>query len=218
MPKKKIGRPAGVDSEETRARILQAARASFAANGYSATTSKMVADAADLTPAAVYFHFGAKDKLFVSAYEATGDDSFERYQAAIDDEETLTGKLNGLLNASLEIMRDDPDLAGFIAVAMSESGRYPELAAVHGDRRWRDLFDEIAGAGVATGEIDPADRAVVRGMLSALIRGLAQTAATVDYPTHRRIIHGYQRLFAGQLLHSSKSNSARRRQPARASR
>jgi hypothetical protein len=134
----------------------------------------------------------------------------------MDDEQTFNGKLNALLNTSLEIMKDDPDLAGFIAVAMSESARHPELVAGHSGS-WRELFDEIAGAGVATGEIDPSDRAVVRGMLSALTRGLGQTAANVDYETHRRIIHGYQRLFAGELLNVSKSKSARRRPPSRAS-
>jgi AcrR family transcriptional regulator len=218
MPKKRIGRPAGVDSEETRSRILRAAQASFAANGYSGTTTKLVADTADLTPAAVFFHFGGKDSLFISAYKATGDEVFRRYRAAIDDEHTLSGKLNGVLTVSLELMRDDPDLAGFIAVAMAEAERHPELAAVHDDLRWRDLFNEIAEAGVATGEIDAGDRAVVRGMLSALIRGLTQTAATVDYRTHRRIIEGYQRLFTGQLLHPHPTNPASRRKPARATR
>jgi AcrR family transcriptional regulator len=216
MPKKRIGRPAGVDSEATRARILLAAQASFAANGYSGTTTKLVADAADLTPAAVYFHFGGKDALFIAAYKATGDEVFRQYRAAIVDEHTLSGKLNGVLTVSLELMRDDPDLAGFIAVATAEAERHAELAAVHSDRRWRDLFNEIADAGVATGEIDAIDRAVVRGMLSALIRGLTNTAATVDYRTHRRIIEGYQRLFTGQLLHPERADPTIRRKPARA--
>jgi AcrR family transcriptional regulator len=212
--KKRIGRPAGVDSEDTRARILTAARASFAAKGYSATTTKLVADGAGLTPAAVYFHFGAKDALFLSAYDQTGDDVFRRYRAAIDDEDTFTGKLNGLLDTSLQVMRDDPDLAGFIAVAIAESARHPELASVHNDRRWRDLFDEIANAGVASGELAAGDRALMRGMLSALVRGLAQTAAGVDYAGHRRIVQGYQRLFAGTLL--GRGDAPRRRRPARA--
>jgi AcrR family transcriptional regulator len=215
MPKKRIGRPAGVDSEDTRARILRAAQASFAANGYAGTTTKLVADVAGLTPSAVFFHFGGKDALFIAAYEATGFEVLRLYRSAIDDEDTLSGKLNGVLTVSLELMRDDPDLAGFIAVAMAEAGRHPELAAVHDDLRWRDLFNEIADAGVATGEIDASDRTVVRGMLSALIRGLTQTAATVDYRTHRRIIEGYQRLFTGNLLHPRQSDSARHRQPSR---
>jgi AcrR family transcriptional regulator len=212
--RKKIGRPAGVDSEDTRVRILAAARASFAANGYSATTSKLVAVAAGLTPAAVYFHFGPKDALFLSAYEQAGDDVFRRYRAAVDGQDTFIGKLNGLLDTSLQVMKEDPDLAGFIAVAMAESARHPELASVHTDRRWRDLFDEIANAGVVGGELAAGDRAVMRGMLSALVRGLAQPVAGVDHAGHRRIVQGYQRLFAGELL--ARGGAPRQRRAARA--
>ena len=72
---KRIGRPPGTDSQETRARILRTARACFAAYGYAATTNKMIAERSDLTPAAIYFHFGNKRGTFeavTNARAATG--------------------------------------------------------------------------------------------------------------------------------------------------
>lgn len=197
---KRIGRPPGVESEETRTRILESAISCFAAHGFAATTNKMIADASGLTAAAVYFHFGGKEGVFGAVYAATADDIFRRYQAAIADEVTFVGKANALLNASLEVLRERPDLAKFIAAATSESSRHPELAEVAADRRWRDIFDEIAAAGVQSGELDPSDRAAMRGMLSALVTGLSDTAARVEFRKHAQIIRGFQRLLAGRLL------------------
>jgi AcrR family transcriptional regulator len=45
------------------ARILAEARASFAENGYSGTTIRAVARAADVDPALVYHYYGSKENL-----------------------------------------------------------------------------------------------------------------------------------------------------------
>lgn len=54
-------------SDETRARILRAARGSFAADGYERTTIRAVAAKADIDPSMVMRYFGSKDGLFAAA-------------------------------------------------------------------------------------------------------------------------------------------------------
>ncbi|MGH9162904.1 MAG: TetR family transcriptional regulator [Vicinamibacteraceae bacterium] len=54
-------------SDETRARILRAARESFAADGYERTTIRAVAAKADIDPSMVMRYFGNKDGLFAAA-------------------------------------------------------------------------------------------------------------------------------------------------------
>ena len=49
------------------ARILEAARASFAVNGYAGTTVRAVARAADVDPALVHHYYGTKESLLDAA-------------------------------------------------------------------------------------------------------------------------------------------------------
>lgn len=58
---------------ETRAAVLQAARASFASRGYVGTRLRDVADEADVDVALVAYFFGAKDRLFSAAMELPFD-------------------------------------------------------------------------------------------------------------------------------------------------
>jgi AcrR family transcriptional regulator len=60
-------------SPDTRAAILAAARASFAARGYTGTTVRAVAAEAGVDPALVHHYFGTKDDLFLAALELPVD-------------------------------------------------------------------------------------------------------------------------------------------------
>jgi AcrR family transcriptional regulator len=51
------------EREETRARILDAARKMFVRNGYEATTMRAIADRIEYTPTAIYHHFRNKQAL-----------------------------------------------------------------------------------------------------------------------------------------------------------
>ncbi len=51
------------EREETRERILQAARDLFSTHGYEAVTMRAVADAIEYTPTAIYHHFESKQAL-----------------------------------------------------------------------------------------------------------------------------------------------------------
>jgi AcrR family transcriptional regulator len=53
----------------TRAEILEAARGLFAAHGYEATTTRMIADAASVDQALVVRTFGGKEALFRASVE-----------------------------------------------------------------------------------------------------------------------------------------------------
>jgi len=56
-------------SDRTRARILAAARARFAADGYERTTIRAVAREAKIDPSMVMRYFGSKEGLFAAAAE-----------------------------------------------------------------------------------------------------------------------------------------------------
>jgi AcrR family transcriptional regulator len=55
--------------EETKAALLDAARALFGDNGYAATSLEEVVARAGVTKGALYHHFGGKTQLFQAVYE-----------------------------------------------------------------------------------------------------------------------------------------------------
>jgi AcrR family transcriptional regulator len=65
--RRRTGRRPG--SEDTRGRILVAARHAFAERGFDATSMRQVAAEAHVDPALVHHYFGTKHRLFVAAME-----------------------------------------------------------------------------------------------------------------------------------------------------
>jgi AcrR family transcriptional regulator len=71
-------RPGGAD---TRAQILEAARAEFGENGYTAATVRQVARRARVDPALVYHYFADKAGLFVACLNLPADPGDVQIQA-----------------------------------------------------------------------------------------------------------------------------------------
>jgi AcrR family transcriptional regulator len=71
-------RPGGPD---TRAKILEAARAEFGERGYTAATVRQVARRADVDPALIYHYFADKAGLFVACLDLPADPRQVQIQA-----------------------------------------------------------------------------------------------------------------------------------------
>lgn len=89
------GRGRRPGTPDTRGEILAAARTSFAARGYAATTIREVAATARVDPSLVHHYFGSKDDLFLAALEVP-----------IDPRRVLAGVFaNGLDGAGERLLR-----------------------------------------------------------------------------------------------------------------
>jgi AcrR family transcriptional regulator len=62
------GAPQGHDTAETRQRLLDAAERLFAVNGYEATPVRDITAAAGCNVAAVNYHFGGKEELYLEVF------------------------------------------------------------------------------------------------------------------------------------------------------
>ena len=162
---RRLGRPAAAESGETRARILRAARESFAAGGYRRASNQAIAAAAGVTPNALYHYFASKADLFAAAYEASLAVLLDAYRAAAARSDEPVEQLCALVEANATLNRAHPGLAEFLAVAPLEARRHPELAAKLGARG-----EEIARADAR----DPRGRRAAAGRLP---RGLDVDAA-----------------------------------------
>lgn len=86
------GRPTRKDSDtgpSARQKILEAARAEFAARGYDKTSIRGIAKAAGVDPALVHHYFGTKDDVFEAAVEVS-------FEPALMVPALLAGGLDGV--------------------------------------------------------------------------------------------------------------------------
>jgi AcrR family transcriptional regulator len=140
-------RPAGAD---TRQEILDAARASFAENGYDRTTIRGVAGEAGVDPALIHHYFGTKEDLFTASVSipfpiaqalpdaiggdpATAGERVARLFFTIWEDPAARVALIGQLRHSLAT-GEPPAIAGFISQAVL--GRVAERME-GGDRELR---------------------------------------------------------------------------------
>ena len=93
-------------SPDTRAAILDAARALFAERGYAGTSIRAVAAGAGVDPALVHHYFGRKDDLFLASLQVPFDPREALREAAAGGPE---GAGERLLHTFLSVW-DDPEL------------------------------------------------------------------------------------------------------------
>jgi AcrR family transcriptional regulator len=199
--KSRLGRPTGGDSGETRNRIVNAAGQSFAQRGYLATTNKLVAAAAGVTQGAVHYHFGSKRGLFEAVCEQYYHMIIDRFQAAVSEPASVELVVAATLQASVEILRDQPWLATFTSTAPLEARRHPELAPVvqeQEDRLFAFLRDRVS-KGQRMGLTNPTlDIDDVLEVLYALLIWFASRAAIYDPESYLRRIYVFETILGVQ--------------------
>lgn len=67
-----------MSSQETAARILEAARSCLLSVGYASMTTRMVAETAGVPLSQIHYHFGSKDEMILQILAAENDQLLER--------------------------------------------------------------------------------------------------------------------------------------------
>jgi AcrR family transcriptional regulator len=109
---------------DTEQRIVVAARSLFSTRGYSSTSIRAIADAAESDPALVIRYFGSKDQLFAHAAQLVVENIEARDEDHLVEEllAALAVKLQAPpteLLANLRSMLTHPDSASQVGQAMS---------------------------------------------------------------------------------------------------
>lgn len=161
-------------SEETKARIMQAARQLFAQNGYDATGVADICKAAEVSKGAFYHHFPSKQAVFLT--------QLEEWLAVLDSQ--MVPLLSGSQTVP-ESLVQSAAVAGL--VFESASGQLPMFlefwrAASHDPRIWQttigpfrryqELFAGIVKKGIAEGSLRSVDPASASRVIVALALGM----------------------------------------------
>jgi AcrR family transcriptional regulator len=196
-----LGRPKDTDSAETRQRILDVARAAFAAGGYDSSTNRDLAAHVGITAGALYYYYPSKLDLYLAVHEDVQRCVYGRFNEAVDLAPGFLRKFDAILDVARELNESDPTFAAFIGATRADMRRHPEIAASlsgHAERR-DDFFVRLIDAGVESGEIDPANRTFMVEFVSIILIGLTDGVSD-DPARHQRAITSIKMALRGDLL------------------
>jgi AcrR family transcriptional regulator len=150
-----MGRVAGLTSEETRTRVLDAAATVFAERGFDGARVAEIAKAAGLSVGAIYNHYGSKAELLSAVVERHGAQELGELLSG----DGATGVLD-LIAAQGRRLDRGPVLAPLLAEVILTARRDPDVAAIllrEVQGRERVLGDVIRfgqSAGDIAGDVD----------------------------------------------------------------
>ncbi|MCV7051064.1 TetR/AcrR family transcriptional regulator [Mycobacterium heidelbergense] len=127
------GRPPAAKSDETRRRIMQAARLVFSERGYDGATFQAIAVRADLTRPAINHYFSTKRLLYREVLEQVNSLVIGSGIRQAERESTLMGRLTAFISAAVRTNSDNPSASAFLITAVLESQRHPELSGTEID-------------------------------------------------------------------------------------
>jgi AcrR family transcriptional regulator len=199
---KRRGRRPATDSTDTWCTILDVSRRLFAERGYSAVTNKDLAAAAGVTTSALYHYVESKLDLYVAVYRDVMRRIGRRFNDALASSDTFVGKVQAVLEASSAMNGSDPTFAQFTGVVRTDMRRFPEIAErlAPGMAQTQRFFVDLVETGIATGEIDAADRDAATAFVSLVLIGLTD-GETTDQRGNRCAIDGVMLVLRGALVH-----------------
>ncbi len=167
MPPKKtaVQEPKTRNAALTRQRILEAAVAQFAEEGFARASIDRIVEAVGLTKGAVYHHFKDKSELFEAAFLSLEDHFSERLQAGLRGTDDPRARLGIGIDLFLAACRDPR----YLRVAVLEA------PAALGWERWRQLEADYL-LGVVTDSLTALLGKEAAGDLAPLVVGAASAA------------------------------------------
>lgn len=149
------GRPPAAKADETRQRIIQAAREVFSERGYDGATFQGIAVRADLTRPAINHYFSSKRMLYREVLEQTNEIVIGAGIRRAQRETTLAARLTAFIAVAMRANSDNPAVSAFLITAVLESQRHPELSQTENDsvRISRDFLTRVVNDAIERGEL-----------------------------------------------------------------
>ena len=127
------GRPPAAKADETRKRIVRAAREVFSERGYDGATFQAIAVRADLTRPAINHYFSSKRVLYREVVDQTNELVVTAGIEQARRETTLMGRLTEFIGVAMRANSENPSVSAFLVTAVLESQRHPELSRTEND-------------------------------------------------------------------------------------
>lgn len=178
VPRRGAGRRRGRGGDETRRQLQQAAFALFARHGYDGVPVGVIADAADVTKAALYWHFPGKDAIYADCL-AELQAIYRRHVFGPAEAEANAGLRPVALFEGIARLLADPRIrdgvAGYwlkpLSTDLPLAGETQRLFEEDAGGRVAVILEEAAAAGTLrrVGDVPLLARAVVSIVVAAVL-------------------------------------------------
>lgn len=165
--------------EETRAKLIQAARRAFARQGYSAASMDDLTAAAGLTRGALYHNFGDKKGLLQAVVDQIDGEMLERMRAA---QEHAANQWQGLLQESVAYieMALEPEIQRIMLLdgpaVLGDPSQWPNQTACL--RRTESILQGL----IDDGTLKPVDAEAAARLINGAALNAALWIAATDDP------------------------------------
>jgi AcrR family transcriptional regulator len=184
--------------EDTRAKLIRAARAAFAAKGYAAASMDDLTAEAGLTRGALYHNFGDKKGLLQAVIDQIDAEMLARMQMARERSATAW---TGLLDESIAYleMALEPEIQRIMLLdgpaVLGDPSRWPNQTACL--RRTTETIQALIDAGT----VKPVDAEAAARLLNgaALNAALWIAAAEDPHAVFEKAVEAFRQLVAGLL-------------------
>jgi len=164
------------DAEITRQQLLKAATKVFAEKGYAATRLSDIADEANVTRGAIYWHFENKKNLFIALFKERVSPIFELVAQAIEENNRPLAKIEKLTTVLFDKMACDQEIKRdqqLEFMEMKVRGDFPEIKEymkAHAEKLNSAML-KIIIAGMESGEIrtDISPQAICSTLVTSFI-------------------------------------------------
>lgn len=197
------GRPPAAKADETRKRIVNAARRVFSEHGYDGATFQAIAERADLTRPAINHYFSSKRVLYREVVDQTNERVVKAGIERARNASTTVGRLSAFISVALQAEAEIPATAAFLVTSVMESQRHPELSRDGSDpvEISREFLTWTVNDAIERGELlADIDVATLTETLLMVLCGVGFYAGYLR--AHRdmdTVTRSLQQLLAGQL-------------------
>jgi AcrR family transcriptional regulator len=191
------------DPVSTRARILDAALATFSRKGYHDTRLDDIVDESETSKGAIYFHFANKERLFLALVDQFADLLERRVQGAIEGKAQGMDRVQIALETVLDTFGRYRRPAKILLVQAVGLGTAFENKRVEVNDRFARLIQTYLQEAIELGDIEPIDAEVVAHAWMGAIYGLVIRWVTAGEPEPERIVKTLVPLLLRSVRHEA---------------
>jgi len=160
--------------EETRARILEAAVAGFAEQGYGRTGVAEICHRAQVSKGAFYHHFPSKQALFLELLERWLSALDEQMEGIRAEDATVPEELIGMAGIIRQVFHTGEEQLPIFLEFWTRATHDPAVwvATIAPYRRYRTFFSQMIESGVNEGTLRPVDPDMAACVIVSLAVGL----------------------------------------------
>ncbi|HEY6853513.1 MAG TPA: TetR/AcrR family transcriptional regulator, partial [Gemmatimonadales bacterium] len=141
-----------MNDQQTKDRLILAARRLFAEQGFHRASVRAITRAARANLGAVTYHFGTKEQLRLEVLGRLASGLADRVTTAAAAPAPAPARLGAVVHAFFQFFQDDPG-APRIMLQILAAGGPPPAPVLAQQRRILEAVDDIVRTGVAAGEL-----------------------------------------------------------------